>query len=75
MLSNDFGVKTLPWLRPTSNEQFVPCNGTAHFDLHHALRVLMSPAGVGVRTGKPQCANACGFFNGSVRTETTPARR
>jgi hypothetical protein len=34
-----------PILWPTSNEQFVPCSGTAHYNLHHARRVLTSPAG------------------------------
>jgi hypothetical protein len=75
MLSNDSGNRhqRLPWLLLQSNETFI---SATHFDLRHPGVFLCHLPGLGLRPGKPQCANACGFFNGVAPTmETTPARR
>jgi hypothetical protein len=59
---------------------FCSFSGTAHFHLRQARRVLSSGhrgwadfITVNFRTRKPQCANACGFFNGGYAQRNGPS--
>jgi len=75
-LSNDSGIQMPPLLWPHCNETFVPAT-EPRISIYVKLGVFLAlphrggtfSSAINFRTRKPQCANACGFFNGGGPTE------